>query len=261
MGIVFEAIDERLHRTVALKVLPSDLHADPRRVQRFEREAQAAARLHPTNIVPVFGYGLEEGLPYYVMQFIEGRGLDAVLEELRGAGDRGSGLPPDWPSPRGAPPVIPPAGDSADGRHSGAAVPAASETTWAMASDAAAADRTMRPGAGDPAPESDLRSGSHGRQRGSHSSNFWSGAARIGLQAARALEYANRQGVLHRDIKPSNLLLDGRGNVWVADFGLAKTAEDAGLTRTGDLVGTSATWRRSGSGGNATPARTSIAWD
>src|SRR5262249_18308532 len=62
--------------------------------------------------------------------------------------------------------------------------------------------------------------------------------ARIGLQVAEALEYANRQGVLHRDIKPSNLLLDPQGNVWVADFGLAKAADTEDLTHPGDIVGT-----------------------
>jgi WD40 repeat protein len=62
--------------------------------------------------------------------------------------------------------------------------------------------------------------------------------ARIGIQAAEALDYAHRQGVLHRDIKPSNLLLDGRGNVWVADFGLAKTGDADDLTHTGDILGT-----------------------
>ena len=67
---------------------------------------------------------------------------------------------------------------------------------------------------------------------------FYRGVARIGVQVAEALDYANRQGVLHRDIKPSNLLLDNRGNVWVADFGLAKTAEADDLTHTGDILGT-----------------------
>ena len=62
--------------------------------------------------------------------------------------------------------------------------------------------------------------------------------ARIGLQVAEALEYAHGQGVLHRDIKPSNLLLDAQGNVWVADFGLAKAGDDDDLTHTGDIVGT-----------------------
>ena len=67
---------------------------------------------------------------------------------------------------------------------------------------------------------------------------FFRSVARIGLQVAEALEYANRQGILHRDIKPSNLLLDPKGNVWVADFGLAKAADAEDLTHTGDIVGT-----------------------
>ena len=62
--------------------------------------------------------------------------------------------------------------------------------------------------------------------------------ARIGIQVADALEYAHRQGTLHRDIKPANLLLDNRGTVWIADFGLAKLGDSDDLTHTGDMVGT-----------------------
>jgi WD40 repeat protein/Flp pilus assembly protein TadD len=68
---------------------------------------------------------------------------------------------------------------------------------------------------------------------------YWQSVARIGMQVADALAHAASQGVLHRDIKPSNLLLDGSGNVWVTDFGLAKAASDSDdLTHTGDVVGT-----------------------
>ncbi len=63
-------------------------------------------------------------------------------------------------------------------------------------------------------------------------------AAQLGIQATEALAYAHGQGIIHRDIKPANLLLDGRGQVWIADFGLAKLQGQEGLTMTGDVVGT-----------------------
>ena len=65
-----------------------------------------------------------------------------------------------------------------------------------------------------------------------------SAVARLGVQAAEALDHAHAQGVVHRDIKPANLLLDARGDLWVTDFGLARFQDDAGLTLTGDLLGT-----------------------
>src|SRR5947209_9112399 len=49
----------------------------------LQREARSSAKLHHTNIVPVFGVGEQDGLHYYVMQFIQGLGLDEVLEELQ----------------------------------------------------------------------------------------------------------------------------------------------------------------------------------
>src|SRR5262249_7128868 len=55
----------------------------PRRLLRFRREARTAAQLHHTNIVPVFGVGESGGTHYYVMQFIPGLGLDAVMKEVR----------------------------------------------------------------------------------------------------------------------------------------------------------------------------------
>ena len=67
---------------------------------------------------------------------------------------------------------------------------------------------------------------------------YWRSVARIGIQVADALEYAHQQGTLHRDIKPANLLLDNRGTVWIADFGLAKLEDLDDLTHSGDMVGT-----------------------
>ncbi len=57
MGVVYEAIQESLGRHVALKLLPHEVMANPKRLERFRREARSAARLHHTNIVPVFGTG------------------------------------------------------------------------------------------------------------------------------------------------------------------------------------------------------------
>ncbi len=63
-------------------------------------------------------------------------------------------------------------------------------------------------------------------------------AARWFVQAAEALDHAHNQGIVHRDIKPSNLMISGAGDLWVTDFGLARTCRDASMTATGELVGT-----------------------
>lgn len=83
MGVVFEAMQEELGRHVALKVLPASALLRPRQLARFRREARAAARLHHSNIVPVYGVGSQDGIHFYAMQYIQGQGLDAVLQEVR----------------------------------------------------------------------------------------------------------------------------------------------------------------------------------
>ncbi len=86
MGIVYEAWESALDRRVALKLLPAGLIADPTAVERFQREARVAARLHHRNIVPVHGTGIEGGTPYFTMEFVEGETLDALLSRWRSGG-------------------------------------------------------------------------------------------------------------------------------------------------------------------------------
>ena len=270
MGVVYEAEQVSLARHVALKVLPHASLLDPKAKRRFEREARSAARLHHTNIVPVFGVGEQEGMPYYVMQFIRGLGLDDVLDELkrvhvsnargglfavgerRPSKDATSACDPG--SERPAP--------TARVRETSAADVARSLLTGGFAETIDHGDEpppTERPGvadaidAGPGAPGSSGISGSlslssssvvlPGRRRDGSVSRrrkhtYWQSVASVGRQVAEALDYAHKQGILHRDIKPSNLLLDNRGTVWVTDFGLAKANDQEDLTHTGDILGT-----------------------
>jgi WD40 repeat protein/serine/threonine protein kinase/tetratricopeptide (TPR) repeat protein len=230
MGVVYEAEQESLGRRVALKVLPPHALNDAQQIRRFEREAKAAARLHHTNIVPVFGVGHHEGTHYYVMQFIQGLGLDAVLEELRPLRLANVHKPVEAAV---AEAVVSPMKQMARSLVTGS-------FGWADASSNEHVDKaesTVTDRASDSFPAR-LPNGSTVSSRSGSDDRYWRSVARIGVQAANALEYAHNQGVLHRDIKPSNLLMDINGTVWVADFGLAKSADAEDLTHTGDIVGT-----------------------
>jgi serine/threonine protein kinase len=102
MAIVYEAEQESLGRHVGLKVLLGHSRLNPKETARFQREARAAARLHHTNIVPVYGVGEHDGVHYYVMQLIPGQALDEVLREVRRLRRQGA----DPRSPSGPPPRL-----------------------------------------------------------------------------------------------------------------------------------------------------------
>ncbi len=259
MGVVYEAEEENLSRRVAVKILESHSLDDPRQVLRFEREAKAAGRLHHTNIVPVFEVGESQGTHFYVMQFIDGVGLDVVIDELRRL--RRSGWSPhqaNGPALSKSPQqhatevanddrgrqeitvadvarsLTEGAGEAIgraqrDGAPTDGALPGPASARWpqGLADDSPAS------------PPSLMLTGSPvSATRSSLGRTYFERVARIGAQVAEAMEYAYRQGVLHRDIKPSNLLLDVQGNVWVADFGLATTTDAGNLTQTGQVLGT-----------------------
>ncbi len=81
MAQVYRAMDRQLERPVALKVLFPELSVDRTFVERFRREAQAAANLSHPNIVPVFDWGEDDGSYFIVMEYVQGRPLSAVLRD------------------------------------------------------------------------------------------------------------------------------------------------------------------------------------
>jgi eukaryotic-like serine/threonine-protein kinase len=156
MSTVQLAMDTKLERYVAVKLLAEHLAEDKSFVARFRREALAAARLVHPNVVQVFDFGLDDetGRNFIVMEHVDGQSCAEILR------DQGA-LPP-------------------------------------------------------------------------------AEAVSILVQACRGLDYAHRNGVVHRDVKPGNLLRSHEGVVKLADFGIAKAAEDSEITKTGSVLGTAA---------------------
>jgi len=249
MGIVYEAEQKSLGRRVAVKVLPKHMLLLDRHLRRFQREAQTAARLHHTNIVPVFGVGSQDGLHYYVMPLVRGVGLDEIIRELRGAGDWSTA----GAAPTGAPRAC--AGEfntivetliarKFTSRPSAACeVQPGSREHSILSTDTPRAPwsvtRTLRRSNGENAEDGEHEDTRRpGRLHRSLHTNHWRTVALVGVQAADALDYAHAQGTLHRDVKPGNLLVDGNGVVCVADFGLARAVDHTDVSRSGEVVGT-----------------------
>jgi len=154
MGAVYQARQRGLDRIVALKILPTQTASGPGFIERFNREARALARLNHPNIVAVYEFGQVNGLPFFVMEFVDGLNL----RQLERAGKL---------TAREALQIVP--------------------------------------------------------------------------QICEALQFAHDEGIVHRDIKPENILLDKKGRVKIADFGIAKILSnepDVSITQTGGAIGT-----------------------
>jgi serine/threonine protein kinase len=141
MGAVYKARQPALDRIVALKILPARAGGSPGFAERFNREARALARLNHPNIVALHEFGQVNGLPFFIMEYVDGLNL----RQLEHTGKL---------SPREALEIVP--------------------------------------------------------------------------QICQALQFAHDEGIVHRDIKPENILLDKKGRVKIADFGIARIVDDAG---------------------------------
>jgi serine/threonine protein kinase/WD40 repeat protein len=236
MGVVYEAIQEGLGRHVALKVIRPEFLSDPGFLDRFRREAQAAAQLHHPHIVPVFDAGAHEGIPYFAMQYISGESLAAILEEVkrirgRSAGDLAQNQATGpLPSPARSP-------DATVSQIAGRLLSGPVDVATPVHADSestASAPRLQNRAVAPARPED---SGPSVTSLGD-SSEYFRVIARLIAQAASALAFAHDRGILHRDVKPANLLLALDGHVWVGDFGLAKIVEGSDLSRSQDLAGT-----------------------
>ncbi len=152
MATVYLADDQRLTRTVAVKVMHEGLGDDQDFIGKFDREARAAARLSHPNVVSVFDQGLHRGRPYIVMEYVEGCTLRHMI----------------------------------------------------------------------------TREGSFSPER----------ALDLLIPVTAAVAAAHESGLIHRDIKPENVLISDRGQIKVADFGLARAISAQTATATGMLIGT-----------------------
>jgi serine/threonine protein kinase len=212
MGIVYQARQLSLNRPVALKVLGPALSREPAML-RFQREAQAAARLKHSAIAQVYFIGQDRHICYLAMELIEGASLRKVLDRLGTTATADSSL------------------DSVV-RDDLAGEAEARPVRFDQPTEAAA-------DLPDPLPPDEINPYLSPQARELRTTQqYIRRVCEVIRDAAGALAHAHTQGVIHRDIKPDNLLFDRQGKVHLIDFGIARFFEDQAVTYTGQLVGT-----------------------
>lgn len=188
MGIVYLAEEVTLRRRVALKVLPSISLDSSHSVDRFLREAQAAAKLGHRGIVPVYRFGEFEGRHYIASKYIDGINLGEWLSRKRRAAAQDS--------------------DRAEDTQHTAAIGAATPFDPAAPASAGSSNRKS---------SGIAASGSADAKE----------SAAIVAAVGEALDYAHKHQIIHRDVKPANIMMDADGTPLLTDFGLAKDLEHA----------------------------------
>ena len=234
MGVVYMARQKSLNRLVALKTINPAISNSEIQLQRFQREAEAVARLHHTNIVQVFGTGEADNIHFFAMQLIDGCSLASWIQSARehfSHENRARDSETDRPKNtldndrRLDDSIEPTIGLQSPTAEMG--IPSTERSPLSENSPAANFVST------NPKNEELLVRLSNLSQR-----EYIREACKIVANVASAIQYAHEQGVLHRDIKPANLLMDREGTVWITDFGLAKINDIDELTQTGNLIGT-----------------------
>ncbi len=198
MGVVYQAVQLSLKRRVALKVLPFGPAPDSSTVERFHREARAAAKLYHPNIVTIYADGADGHVCYFAMEMIDGENLDQVIKDLRAA----------------------------------RALHTIARNTLSEPGPSGSERRPAGAEMGD-APEATciLRDCASPRE-------YFHAVARLVSEVADALHYAHGQGIIHRDVKPSNLMLSRDGRLVLLDFGIARICAERGMTLSGAFLGT-----------------------
>ncbi len=217
MGVVYEAQQLSIDRLVALKILPLAELIDERALARFKNEVAAIATLDHPHIVSVYAIGEQRGVHYFAMQLIHGQSLAAVIRELRARCSNNESITGK---------MI----DQVVSQIQDQGIDASDESIDESSKDSNRNDQA------ETVDETRARAGTETSKITDR--NYFRNIVRMVIHAAEALDHAHECGIVHRDIKPANLLLNKKGKLYITDFGVARIDAGAGVTMTGDFIGT-----------------------